>query len=83
MERYHFCKSSCTTFGFNCDSLSGKKSNESETEGALATIIKLLKQIHSLFFEVYIFPSFYLIAIAIIETITFIVCLIYCWGTFS
>ncbi|KAK6151599.1 hypothetical protein DH2020_014234 [Rehmannia glutinosa] len=37
MERYHFFASSCKHFGFNCKSLSELKSDESETEGALAT----------------------------------------------
>ncbi|KAG7037160.1 RNA polymerase II C-terminal domain phosphatase-like 4 [Cucurbita argyrosperma subsp. argyrosperma] len=44
MERYHFFASSCHQFGFNCKSLSELKSDESETDGALATILKVLKQ---------------------------------------
>ncbi|KAL3643306.1 hypothetical protein CASFOL_014121 [Castilleja foliolosa] len=51
MERYHFFASSCKSFGFNCKSLSELKSDESETEGALATVLKILQQIHSLFFD--------------------------------
>lgn len=51
MERYHFFASSCKQFGFNCKSLSELRSDESETEGALATILKILQRIHSLFFD--------------------------------
>ncbi|CAI9779681.1 unnamed protein product [Fraxinus pennsylvanica] len=51
MERYHFFASSCRQFGFNCTSLSELRSDESETEGALATVLKILQQIHSLFFD--------------------------------
>ncbi|XP_038890381.1 RNA polymerase II C-terminal domain phosphatase-like 4 isoform X1 [Benincasa hispida] len=51
MERYHFFASSCHQFGFNCKSLSELKSDESETDGALATILKVLKQVHSVFFN--------------------------------
>ncbi|KAL2534828.1 RNA polymerase II C-terminal domain phosphatase-like 4 [Abeliophyllum distichum] len=51
MERYHFFASSCRQFGFNCKSLSELRSDESETDGALATVLKILQQIHSLFFD--------------------------------
>ncbi|XP_022949466.1 RNA polymerase II C-terminal domain phosphatase-like 4 [Cucurbita moschata] len=51
MERYHFFASSCHQFGFNCKSLSELKSDESETDGALATILKVLKQVHNIFFN--------------------------------
>ncbi|XP_052199388.1 RNA polymerase II C-terminal domain phosphatase-like 4 [Diospyros lotus] len=51
MERYHFFASSCRQFGFNCKSLSQLKSDESETDGALASILKVLKQIHRIFFD--------------------------------
>lgn len=51
MERYNFFASSCRQFGFNCKSLSQLKSDESETDGALASILKVLKQIHSIFFD--------------------------------
>ncbi|KAF7154503.1 hypothetical protein RHSIM_Rhsim01G0035300 [Rhododendron simsii] len=51
MERYHFFASSCRQFGFNCKSLSELKSDETETEGALASVLKVLKQIHSMFFD--------------------------------
>lgn len=48
MERYHFFASSCRHFGFNCRSLSELKS---DTDGALASILTALKQIHSTFFD--------------------------------
>ncbi|KAL6532748.1 hypothetical protein OROGR_013708 [Orobanche gracilis] len=51
MERYHFFASSCKHFGFNCKSLSELKSDESETEGALPTVLKILQRAHSLFFD--------------------------------
>uniref|UniRef100_A0A5B7AD29 protein-serine/threonine phosphatase n=1 Tax=Davidia involucrata TaxID=16924 RepID=A0A5B7AD29_DAVIN len=51
MERYHFFASSCRQFGYNCKSLSQLKSDESGTDGALATILKVLKRIHSMFFD--------------------------------
>ncbi|KAL0288464.1 UNVERIFIED_CONTAM: RNA polymerase II C-terminal domain phosphatase-like 4 [Sesamum radiatum] len=51
MERYHFFASSCKHFGFNCKSLSELRSDESETDGALATVLKVLQRVHSLFFD--------------------------------
>ncbi|KAI5676179.1 hypothetical protein M9H77_07129 [Catharanthus roseus] len=51
MERYHFFASSCRQFGFNCKSLSQERSDESETDGALATILRVLQKIHSIFFD--------------------------------
>ncbi|KAK6127048.1 hypothetical protein DH2020_039209 [Rehmannia glutinosa] len=51
MERYHFFASSCKEFGLNCKSLSQLKSDESETEGALPTVLKILQRIHNLFFD--------------------------------
>ncbi|KAG8367580.1 hypothetical protein BUALT_Bualt16G0086800 [Buddleja alternifolia] len=51
MERYHFFASSCKHFGYNCKSLSELRSDESETDGALATVLKILQRIHSLFFD--------------------------------
>ncbi|PON92284.1 FCP1-like phosphatase [Trema orientale] len=51
MERYHFFRSSCHQFGFNCKSFSELKSDESEAEGALATLLQVLKQVHSMFFD--------------------------------
>ncbi|KAK4481614.1 hypothetical protein RD792_012518 [Penstemon davidsonii] len=51
MERYHFFASNCQHFGFNTKSLSQLKSDESETEGALATVLKVLQRVHSLFYD--------------------------------
>ncbi|KAF5725871.1 RNA polymerase II ctd phosphatase putative isoform 1 [Tripterygium wilfordii] len=51
MERYHFFASSCRQFGFNCKSLSELKSDESEFDGALSSVLKVLRRIHSLFFD--------------------------------
>lgn len=51
MERYHFFASSCRQFGFNCKSLSELKSDESVSDGALATILKVLQRIHSMYFD--------------------------------
>ncbi|KAK6942284.1 BRCT domain [Dillenia turbinata] len=50
MERYHYFASSCQQFGFNCKSLSELKSDESEPDGALATILNVLKQVYSMYF---------------------------------
>lgn len=52
MERYHFFRSSCRQFGFNCKSLSELKHDEDEEKGALATVLNVLKQIHNVFFDV-------------------------------
>lgn len=52
MERYHFFASSCQQFGFNCKSLADLKNDENETDGALAKILKVLKQVHCTFFDV-------------------------------
>ncbi|KAH6780985.1 C-terminal domain phosphatase-like 4 [Perilla frutescens var. hirtella] len=51
MDRYHFFASSCKNFGFSYSSLSQLRIDESETEGALPTVLKILRQIHSLFFD--------------------------------
>nr|XP_009614180.3 RNA polymerase II C-terminal domain phosphatase-like 4 [Nicotiana tomentosiformis] len=51
MERYHFFTSSCRQFGLKCKSLSETKSDENEVEGALASVLKVLQQIHTLFFD--------------------------------
>lgn len=51
MERYHFFSSSCRQFGFSCKSLSELKSDENESDGALATLLGVLKRIHSKFFD--------------------------------
>ncbi|XP_047339311.1 RNA polymerase II C-terminal domain phosphatase-like 4 isoform X1 [Impatiens glandulifera] len=50
MERYHFFASSCRQFGYSSKSLSQQRSDESETDGALASVLKVLKRIHGLFF---------------------------------
>ncbi|XWS73299.1 hypothetical protein CRYUN_Cryun02cG0116400 [Craigia yunnanensis] len=51
MERYHFFASSCHQFGYNCKSLSQLKSDESEPDGALASVLKVLRQIHHIFLD--------------------------------
>ncbi|KAA8535340.1 hypothetical protein F0562_030343 [Nyssa sinensis] len=51
MERYHFFASSCRQFGYNSKSLSELKSDENESDGALATVLEVLKRIHSMFFD--------------------------------
>lgn len=51
MDRYHFFASSCRQFGFNCKSLSQERCDESESNGALANILRVLQQIHSIFFS--------------------------------
>ncbi|XP_055960524.1 RNA polymerase II C-terminal domain phosphatase-like 4 isoform X3 [Mercurialis annua] len=51
MERYHFFASSCRQFGFECKSLSQIKSDESVSDGALASILKVLRKIHQMFFD--------------------------------
>ncbi|KAK4594549.1 hypothetical protein RGQ29_018290 [Quercus rubra] len=51
MERYFFFASSCCQFRFNCKSLAELKRDESETDGALATVLKVLKRIHNMFFD--------------------------------
>lgn len=51
MERYHFFASSCRQFGFSSKSLSELKTDESESDGALATVLRVLQQIHSTFYN--------------------------------
>ncbi|XP_057419953.1 RNA polymerase II C-terminal domain phosphatase-like 4 isoform X2 [Lotus japonicus] len=51
MERYHFFGSSCRQFNLNCKSLSESKSDEDETDGALARVLNVLKQVHCTFFD--------------------------------
>ncbi|GMJ01717.1 C-terminal domain phosphatase-like 4 [Hibiscus trionum] len=51
MDRYHFFASSCHQFGFNCKSLSQLKNDESEPDGALASVLKVLRQVHHIFFD--------------------------------
>ncbi|KAJ4709676.1 RNA polymerase II C-terminal domain phosphatase-like 4 [Melia azedarach] len=46
MERYNFFASSCHQFGYHCKSLSELKSDESEPDGALSSVLKVLKRIH-------------------------------------
>lgn len=51
MERYHYFSSSCRQFGYSCKSLSELKGDENEADGALATVLGVLKKIHSKFFD--------------------------------
>ncbi|OAY71206.1 RNA polymerase II C-terminal domain phosphatase-like 4 [Ananas comosus] len=51
MERYHFFASSLRQSGINCKSLSETKKDERESDGALATVLNVLKRIHRMFFD--------------------------------
>ncbi|XP_062180389.1 RNA polymerase II C-terminal domain phosphatase-like 4 isoform X2 [Phragmites australis] len=51
MERYHYFASSCRQFGFGVRSLSESIQDERESDGALATILDVLKRIHTIFFD--------------------------------
>ncbi|KAK1550573.1 hypothetical protein Q3G72_021261 [Acer saccharum] len=51
MERYHYFRSSCRQFGYNCKSLLELGKDENEPDGALASVLKALKQVHSMFFD--------------------------------
>ncbi|KAK3437943.1 hypothetical protein EUGRSUZ_C02587 [Eucalyptus grandis] len=51
MERYHYFASSCQQFGFSCKSLSEMETDENEGDGALATVIGVLKRVHTIFFH--------------------------------
>ncbi|EYU37214.1 hypothetical protein MIMGU_mgv1a018973mg, partial [Erythranthe guttata] len=51
IERYHFFANSCKQFGVDHKSHSQLKSDENESEGALANSLKILQQIHTLFFD--------------------------------
>ncbi|CAI9296738.1 unnamed protein product [Lactuca saligna] len=51
MERYHFFASSCRQFGYRSKSLSELRSDESDADGALATVLKVLKRVHTMFFD--------------------------------
>ncbi|KAL9229362.1 hypothetical protein vseg_004837 [Gypsophila vaccaria] len=51
MERYHFFSSSCRQFQHHYKSLSELKSDENEQDGALATVLGVLKKIHAQFFD--------------------------------
>ncbi|KAJ0091384.1 hypothetical protein Patl1_14505 [Pistacia atlantica] len=52
MERYHFFASSCHQFNNKFKSLSELRRDECELDGALGFVLKVLKQIHHMFFEV-------------------------------
>ncbi|KAF8719876.1 hypothetical protein HU200_024637 [Digitaria exilis] len=51
MERYHYFASSCRQFGFGVRSLSESMQDERESDGALATVLNVLKRIHAIFFD--------------------------------
>ncbi|XP_058114098.1 RNA polymerase II C-terminal domain phosphatase-like 4 [Magnolia sinica] len=51
MERYHFFASSSRQFGFNGRSLSELRRDESEADGVLAAVLKVLKRVHQMFFD--------------------------------
>ncbi|CAN6360250.1 unnamed protein product [Urochloa humidicola] len=51
MERYHYFASSCRQFGFGVKSLSESMKDERESDGALATVLDVLKRIHAIFFD--------------------------------
>ncbi|XVF54610.1 hypothetical protein PTKIN_Ptkin05aG0195600 [Pterospermum kingtungense] len=52
IQRYHYFASSCQYFGVNGKSLSQLKTDESEPDGALASVLEVLGQIHHIFFNV-------------------------------
>ncbi|XP_068655065.1 RNA polymerase II C-terminal domain phosphatase-like 4 [Aristolochia californica] len=51
MDRYHYFASSFHQFGLIGPSLSELKQDESESDGALATVLKVLKKVHQMFFD--------------------------------
>ncbi|MCL7042699.1 hypothetical protein MKW94_024362 [Papaver nudicaule] len=51
MDRYHYFSSSGRSFNINNRSLSELRRDENESDGALATILEVLKRIHQLFFD--------------------------------
>ncbi|XP_042486898.1 RNA polymerase II C-terminal domain phosphatase-like 4 isoform X2 [Macadamia integrifolia] len=51
MERYHFFSSSCRQFRIFAESLSELNRDECKSEGALASVLKVLKGIHEKFFD--------------------------------
>ncbi|KAF5732854.1 RNA polymerase II C-terminal domain phosphatase-like 4 [Tripterygium wilfordii] len=51
MKRYNFFPSKANQVGFNFKSLSEQNADENKSGGALSTVLKVLKQIHSLYFE--------------------------------
>ncbi|CAN6701772.1 unnamed protein product [Malus baccata var. baccata] len=74
MERYHFFSSSCKQFGFRCKSLSELRSDESEPEGALATVLEVLKRVHNMFFH-----ASNTLCLYDGKKLHFLCVLIYCW----
>ncbi|XP_065015166.1 RNA polymerase II C-terminal domain phosphatase-like 4 [Musa acuminata AAA Group] len=57
MERYHFFASSCRQFGFGAKSLSELMKDERESDGALATVLNVLKRAHQMFFDPVVGPD--------------------------
>ncbi|KAL5979544.1 hypothetical protein ACLOJK_019450 [Asimina triloba] len=51
MEKYHFFSSSARPYGFIGGSLSELRRDESEAEGVLASVLKVLKRVHQMFFD--------------------------------
>ncbi|CAK8534643.1 unnamed protein product [Lathyrus sativus] len=51
MHRYIFFNSSCENFGYKYKSLAALRIDESEADGALAKLLKVLRRIHCAFFE--------------------------------
>lgn len=51
MEKYHFFASSCRQLGSNTKSLSERKKDEREADGALSIILNVLKRAHQMFFD--------------------------------
>jgi RNA polymerase II C-terminal domain phosphatase-like 3/4 len=51
MERYHYFASSVRQFSAGMKSLSEMKKDERESDGILATILKVLKRAHEMFFD--------------------------------
>lgn len=51
MERYNYFSSSLRQWGFSGNSLSERKKDESETDGALASVLNVLRRAHQMFFD--------------------------------
>ncbi|XP_071738745.1 RNA polymerase II C-terminal domain phosphatase-like 4 [Rutidosis leptorrhynchoides] len=51
MERYLFFASGCKQFDYKIKSLSELRSDESENDGAFASVLEVLKRVHSMFFD--------------------------------
>ncbi|KAH9304733.1 hypothetical protein KI387_009137 [Taxus chinensis] len=51
MERYHFFSSSCRQFNLQSQSLTHLMRDETETEGALASMLRVLRSVHQMFFD--------------------------------